>query len=108
MRTAVPEKVRIEEDGRVAHAHIELDGETAARRQAAVRGTDVIFDRIETTPRFRRRGLGRLIMAGLTSWAADREAKTGLLMASTDGRHLYGSLGWHEVTPIATFRGRQL
>ena len=101
-----PAQVRIEEVGRVAHARIEAEGEVAARGQAALSGGDVVFDRIETTPRFRRRGLGGLVMTGLSAWAAENGASTGLLMASVDGRALYSSLGWTEVAPIVTLRGR--
>ncbi|SKB00314.1 Acetyltransferase (GNAT) domain-containing protein [Agreia bicolorata] len=99
-------RIDIDEDGQVAHARVEMDGELAARGQAAVRAGDVVFDRIETTPEFRRRGLGRLVMTGLMAWAADNDATTGLLMASVSGRKLYDSLGWSEVAPIVTFRGR--
>lgn len=35
-------------------------------------------------------------------------ATTGLLTASVDGRHLYRSLGWKNVSAIATFRGGEL
>lgn len=112
--TPVPAQVRIEEDGRVAHARIEVEGELAARGQAAVRARHVVFDRIETTPEFRRRGLsrlvmtglGRLVMTGLSAWAVDNNATTGLLMASVSGRKLYDSLGWSKLAPIVTFRGR--
>lgn len=65
-----------------------------------------MFDRIETSPEFRRRGFGRLVMTGLSAWAAEHGASTGLLLASVSGRKLYGSLGWSEATPIVTFRGR--
>ena len=105
--TPVPAHVRIEEDGRVAHARIEVEGALAARGQAAVRARDVVFDRIETTPKFRRRGLGRLVMTGLSAWAVDNNATTGLLMASVSGRKLYDSLGWSKLAPIVTFRGRE-
>lgn len=101
----VPAQVRIEERGRVAFARIEVEGELAAQGQAAVRAGDVVFDRIETIPAFRRRGFGGLVMTGLSVWAADQGATTGLLMASVGGRRLYGSLGWSDVAPIRTFRG---
>jgi GNAT superfamily N-acetyltransferase len=103
---AMPDLIILEDDGAVARVRIEREGETAARGQAAVRGSDVVFDRIGTVPQFQRRGLGSLIVAGLTSWAADCHAQTGLLMASTDGQQLYRSLGWNEVSPIVTFHGR--
>ncbi|KQQ05570.1 hypothetical protein ASF42_03100 [Rathayibacter sp. Leaf294] len=102
----VPQRVSIEVDGRVAHARIEVEGAPAARGQAAVRGGDVVFDRIETVPEFRRRGFGALVMTGLGAWAAENDATTGLLMASASGRRLYESLGWSVVAPIVTFRGR--
>lgn len=103
--TAIPTQVRIDEEGRVGHARIEIEGEIAARGQAAVRGTDVIFDRIETSPPFRRRGLGRLVMGGLSGWAAANGATTGLLLASVEGQQLYRSLGWQEVAPVVTLSG---
>lgn len=102
----VPAGVRIEAEGRVAHASIEADGEVAARGQVAVSGGDAVFDRIETTPRFRRRGLGALVMTGLSAWAVENGASTGLLMASVSGRALYTRLGWTEAAPIVTLRGR--
>jgi len=89
----------------VAHARIEVEGELAARGQAAVRAADVVFDRIETLPSFRRQGLGRLIMPGLTGWAGESGATTGLLMASVSGHRLSDSLGWSRVVPIVTYRG---
>ena len=105
---AMPTAVILEQDGSVVRARIELEGEIAASGQAAVHGSDVVLDRIGAIPRFRRRGLASLIVTALASWAADRGATTGLLVASVEGRHLYGSLGWTNVSPIATFRGREL
>jgi len=95
-------------DGRVVHVRVEVDGVVAARGQAAVVGEDVVFDRIATEPDFRRRGLGRRVMAGLEHGAAARGATTGLLFASVDGRRLYQSLGWREVAELGTWRGRGL
>lgn len=102
----VPAQVAIEQAGQVAHARIEVDGELAARGQAAVSAGNAVFDRIETTPRFRRRGFGRLVMTGLAAWAAEHHATTGLLIASVSGRKLYDSLGWSTVAPIVTLRGQ--
>lgn len=102
----VPTQVVIEQAGQLAHARIEVDGELAAHGQAAVSAGDAVFDRIETTPTFRRRGLGRLIMTGLAAWAAEQHATTGLLLASASGRKLYDSLGWSTVAPIVTLRGQ--
>ncbi|NQX18183.1 GNAT family N-acetyltransferase [Rathayibacter sp. VKM Ac-2857] len=105
-RTLAPVGVRLEAVGRVAHARIQLEGGIAARGQVAVVGGDAVFDRIETAPKFRRRGLGRLVMTGLGAWAAESGATTGLLMASVKGRALYTSVGWAEAAPIVTLRGR--
>ncbi|RKR75216.1 GNAT family N-acetyltransferase [Frondihabitans australicus] len=90
----------------VTHATITIDGEEAARGQLAVVGGDAVFDRISTDSRFRRRGLASRVMAALTAAAVDGGATTGLLMASIDGRPLYTALGWREVAPLQTFRGR--
>ena len=71
------------------------DGESVpAEGSVGVLGSDANFDRIETSPRHRRRGLGRHIMAALSAWAVDRGATTGLLAASADGALLYTALGW--------------
>lgn len=90
-------------EGVVGHATVTIDGQTAASGRAAVRGADVVVDRIGTVPEFRRRGLGRTVTQGLTSWAATRGASTGILVASSQGRHLYAALGWHEAAPVATY-----
>jgi ribosomal protein S18 acetylase RimI-like enzyme len=95
-----------DDDDRVVHVRVEIDGVVAARGQAAVIGEHVVFDRIATEPDFRRRGLGRRVMAGLEHGAAARGATTGLLFASVDGRRLYESLGWREVGELGTWRGR--
>ncbi|WP_144761756.1 GNAT family N-acetyltransferase [Curtobacterium sp. 9128] len=97
--------VAVADSGDVAHLVVEIDGQVAARGQVAVLGRDAVFDRIETEAAFRRRGLGRTIVAGLTSWAAARGADTGLLLASEQGRALYRAAGWRDVAPAVTFRG---
>ncbi|MFE2757339.1 GNAT family N-acetyltransferase [Actinosynnema sp. NPDC059335] len=66
----------------------------AARGQAAVGRGDAVFDRIETAPAHRRRGLGSVVMATLAEGAVDLGARDGVLVASPDGRALYASLGW--------------
>lgn len=96
-------EVHLDQDGDVAVATVVVDGVPAARGQAAVVGSDAVFDRISTEPAFQRRGLGRLVMAALTDWALSRGATTGLLVASPDGQHLYSALGWGAVAPVATY-----
>ena len=103
---SVPAGVVIEHDGPVAHARIDIDGELAARGQVAVQADHAVFDRIETMPAFRRRGLGRQVMTGLAAWTADHHATTGVLTASVSGRKLYETLGWSTFGPVSTFRGR--
>lgn len=106
---ALPDGLTIREShpadgtGVVGFATITIDGETAAGGQAAIAGSDVVFDRISTVPEFRRRGLGRQLMEGLTSWSTRCGATTGILVASSDGRHLYAALGWNVAAPVATY-----
>ena len=66
----------------------------AAEGMVGVLGSDAVFDRVETSPAHRRRGLGHHVMGALTAWAVDQGATDGLLAASADGAGLYTSLGW--------------
>lgn len=50
-------------------------------------------------PGHRRRGLGTVVMAALATRAVERGARTGLLMATVEGGHLYRKLNW---SPAAT------
>jgi GNAT superfamily N-acetyltransferase len=70
------------------------DGEVAASGRASVVGSDAIFDQIVTHPEHRRRGLGRAVMGMLAGLARERGASRGLLVATPDGRALYGAMGW--------------
>jgi GNAT superfamily N-acetyltransferase len=97
MPRTLPAGIEVESSDRVATAIAEVNGDTAARGQAAVTGSDAVFDRIGTELAFRRQGLAGKIMTGLQHWAVSQGADTGLLMASAEGRHLYESLGWREV-----------
>jgi GNAT superfamily N-acetyltransferase len=81
-------------DGTRATYCVDVDGRLAAEGSVGVLGTDAVFDVIETSPDHRRRGLGRHVMATLTSWAMSEGAVTGLLVASVEGAALYRSLGW--------------
>ncbi len=65
-----------------------------AEGMVGVLGSDAVFDRVETSPAHRRRGLGHHVMSALTAWAVDQGAVEGLLAASVDGAGLYTSLGW--------------
>jgi len=39
-------------------------------------------------------------MGALAEAALSQGARTGLLIASTDGQHLYSSLGWHHYADV--------
>jgi len=96
----VPYTARWDVDGDRA-TFLLIDGERlAAEGTVGVHGTDAIFDVIETTPKYRRRGLGRHVMSRLTTWAVDHGATTGLLAASADGARLYASIGWDTPLPM--------
>jgi GNAT superfamily N-acetyltransferase len=60
-----------------------------------------IVDQVETDPAHRRRGLGTAVMRTLEGWAACRGAHTGILIATDEGRALYGRLGWTVRSPVA-------
>ena len=77
----------------------------AAEGTAGVLGTDAVFDMVETSPRHRRRGLGRHVMSALTTWTVDQGATTGLLAASADGAGLYTSLGWDTTLSMWSLQG---
>lgn len=102
--TPAPTDVLLDISGPVALARIVVEGRLAAHGQAAVSGTDAVFDRITTEAEFRRRGLGGLLMAGLAAWASDQGASAGILVASEMGQRLYSRLGWQVAAPVATYR----
>lgn len=78
------------------------DGSWAARGQIAATGETAVVDQIETAPKHRRRGLGRLVMGTLTRAAVAQGAVTGVLAGTPDGRALYESLGWRLEAPLTS------
>jgi GNAT superfamily N-acetyltransferase len=70
------------------------DGDLAASGRVFFSEASAIFDRIETSPKHRRQGLGRAVMATLSRIACQRGMKRGLLVATPDGRGLYNAMGW--------------
>ncbi|WP_026876120.1 GNAT family N-acetyltransferase [Jiangella gansuensis] len=78
-------------DGLAAKGHLALSGDDEG---------DAVADRIFTLPRHRRQGLGSVVMGALVAAAAGRGARTGLLVASADGRRLYERLGWRVETEM--------
>lgn len=70
------------------------DGFIAATGRAALVGPFAVYDQIETHEAHRRRGLGSCIMHALGERASGQGVHHGVLVATTDGRALYATLGW--------------
>jgi GNAT superfamily N-acetyltransferase len=81
------------------------EGRVAAEGTAGISGQDAVYDMVETTPAFRRRGLASWVMAELTDEMRGRGARAGLLVATSDGATLYRGLGWVEVAPVRSVTG---
>ncbi|MFE9750367.1 GNAT family N-acetyltransferase [Saccharothrix saharensis] len=107
-RRAVPDHYRATAGGagvvRVEVLH--SSDEPAASGQAAITGGDAVFDRIETAPAHRRRGLGSVVMATLSAQAVTRGARHGILVASPDGQALYATLGWTTAAAVVIATSR--
>jgi len=102
--TPLPDGYRMELDhaGPVTRARvIAPDGEVAASGCAAETAEVFIYDRIETAPDHRRKGLGIAVMSALGT-ARRSTAARQLLSATEDGRMLYEKLGWTVLAPLAT------
>jgi hypothetical protein len=76
------------------------DGALAASGCAAETADVFIYDRIETAQDHRRKGLGAAVMTALGT-ARKYAAGPQLLVATEDGRHLYGNLGWTVLAPFS-------
>lgn len=86
-----------------------IDSErVAAEATMAVDGGWATFDRVETLPSHRRRGLGRHVMSVLSARAVADGATRGILAASADGRALYASLGWTVERQLLSLMGEDL
>jgi GNAT superfamily N-acetyltransferase len=96
---------RWEVGGRRTTYTVESDDAVAAVGTVGVLGRVVTFDRVETTPAFQRRGLGRHVMASLTGHAIERGATHGVLAASAAGRKLYTTLGWQTRLQLISVMG---
>ncbi|MEV7093221.1 GNAT family N-acetyltransferase [Amycolatopsis sp. NPDC051045] len=94
-----PYSVTVTGDGPVWEVLVTSGDVPAARGRVAVASGVAVFDKIETEPEHRRRGLGRVVMHRLGVAAG---ADSSVLLASEAGRGLYSSLGWRvesEVVP---------
>jgi GNAT superfamily N-acetyltransferase len=69
-------------------------GGRAAWGRLAPAGEFGIVDKVETEAAHRRRGLGGVLMRTLAARAAAGGLRTGILVATDDGRALYRTLGW--------------
>jgi GNAT superfamily N-acetyltransferase len=76
------------------------DGDVAASGCAAETAEVFIYDRIETAPDHRRKGLGVAVMVALCA-ARKSLASPQLLVATEDGRGLYANLGWTVLAPMS-------
>jgi GNAT superfamily N-acetyltransferase len=77
------------------------DAEAARGRVVVIDGVTV-FDRIATSPEWRRRGLAGRIMRRLERIARDAGGRDGVLVATAEGRALYERLGWTLHSPYST------
>lgn len=84
---------------------LEAGDRVAAEGTIGILGEDATFDAVETTRAFQRRGLGRQVMAALTTYALESGARRGVLAASAQGRLLYESLGWDPAYEMLSLMG---
>lgn len=94
-------------EGNSVTLRLETGDSVAAEGTIGVLGDVAVFDAIETSPRFRRRGLGRSVVSMLTSYALDHDATNGLLAATSQGRMLYESLGWDVALRMRSLMGER-
>jgi GNAT superfamily N-acetyltransferase len=78
------------------------EGGVAASGRLFVAGGAAIFDQIVTHADHRRRGLATAVMTELTALASGLGAKGGVLVATSEGRELYATLGWRVLSPYTT------
>jgi len=83
---------------------VTANGEEAARGSVAVEQGFAVYDRIVTSEKYRRRGLGSYVMRALTSAVLEDDVEHGLLMASADGQELYQYLGWQHLADVFVIR----
>lgn len=78
------------------------DGALAARGQMGLAGEVAVADQILTAPAHQRRGLGSAVMRALQQQASAAGATRAVLGATTQGRALYGTLGWRAHTAFVS------
>jgi GNAT superfamily N-acetyltransferase len=98
-------ELELSTDGPLEYVRLLANGAVAARGMAAIVGTDAVMHDIQTDSAHRRRGLGSVVMGALGRRAQERGARTGLLMATTEGFQLYRKLGWLPEATMVTASG---
>lgn len=84
---------------------LETANQVASEGTVGVLGDIAVFDAVETSPGFQRRGLGSCVVSMLTSYALDHGATNGILAATAQGRALYESLGWGVTLEMRSLMG---
>ncbi|TCC52261.1 GNAT family N-acetyltransferase [Kribbella capetownensis] len=98
-------QVTTQTDDALEYVRLLHEGEVAARGMVAIVDNDAVMHDIHTDPAHRRRGLGSVVMGALSRRAIERGARTGLLMATTEGVRLYTKLGWLPEATMVTATG---
>ncbi|MBV9569713.1 MAG: GNAT family N-acetyltransferase [Alphaproteobacteria bacterium] len=97
-----PYRLQVERQGVVTRVvATAADGSIAASGNAAETADAFVYDRIETDPAYRRRGLARCVMAALAAEKKSRSTQE-ILVATEEGQKLYARLGWHVCSPYST------
>ena len=100
----LPPGYRVEARGGVHDSHVFVfapTGDLAASGHLGHSRDALVVDRIVTEAPHRRRGLARVVMAGLAELVA-ADTRPGLLVATIAGKPLYESLGWRVISPYAS------
>lgn len=97
-----PYRVEVGADGGAVVATVrDAHGGPAASGRLGAAGEYGVIDQVLTDPTHRRRGLGSVVMAALRRHAVRRGGRTGVLVATDDGRALYERLGWVVCTGVS-------
>ncbi len=104
MQAAVPEGYMgdVKSDGLATTARItDGNGAVVASGYSAETAQVFVYDRIETDPLHRRKGLGSAVVSLLRT-SKIRVSSLELLVATEDGRRLYEAIGWRTLSTYST------